>query len=239
MKIVRGGLAVLCALSAWIAIFFTALELSIFDMNYIDSEMEKLSVARDLNMEEKDLHALFSETMKYLSDDRDDLVIETVVGGQEREAYNEREKLHMVDVKGLFMAGFSIRTYAVIVFAITLALYLILGRKQAFLAETLRVLAKTIVITWLVLLAAIAVLLIIISSDFDAAFIRFHLIFFDNDLWLLDPADSLMINMLPEEFFFDMAMRIARFVLIPIVGILLACAVCWRIGARKRREAAV
>ena len=48
----------------------------------------------------------------------------------------------------------------------------------------------------------------IFASNFNKYFIMFHHMFFDNDLWLLDPATDLMIRMLPEGFFFDMVIRI-------------------------------
>lgn len=47
-----------------------------------------------------------------------------------------------------------------------------------------------------------------VASDFNKYFFLFHEIFFNNDLWLLDPATDLMIRMLPEEFFADMLIRI-------------------------------
>ena len=36
----------------------------------------------------------------------------------------------------------------------------------------------------------------------------FHQIFFDNDLWILDPATDLLINIVPEPFFMDTALYI-------------------------------
>lgn len=44
--------------------------------------------------------------------------------------------------------------------------------------------------------------------DFSRFWVLFHEIFFTNDLWLLDPNVSVMINMFPEEFFNGMVMRI-------------------------------
>lgn len=49
---------------------------------------------------------------------------------------------------------------------------------------------------------------VMVASDFNKYFFLFHEIFFNNDLWLLDPATDLMIRMLPEEFFADMLIRI-------------------------------
>lgn len=53
-----------------------------------------------------------------------------------------------------------------------------------------------------------AVLAAVISTDFTKYFVIFHKIFFDNDLWILDPATDLLINIVPEPFFMDTAARI-------------------------------
>ncbi len=232
MKILRGTVAVLFSLCALIALFFTSLQLSIFDMDYMDAECRKLSTAERLHMEEADLHVLFQETLAYLSDDRDDLVIPTVVDGEPREAFDEQEKLHMVDVKDLFIAGFRIRKYCAIAAAVLLIGCLLIFRGR----EGLRVLAKSIVLTWGICILALGALIIIVATDFEASFIKFHHIFFHNDLWLMDPETSLMINMVPEEYFFDVAMRIGVFVLVPIVLIMILCAIVWAWLARRRRS---
>ena len=59
--------------------------------------------------------------------------------------------------------------------------------------------------------------------DFNTAFTVFHEIFFTNDLWLFDPAEDYMIRMLPEVFFYDMALRIGG---IFIISMLIFCSQC-------------
>ena len=55
---------------------------------------------------------------------------------------------------------------------------------------------------------------------------------FDNDLFLLDPASSIMINMFPESFFFDL-------VLLIIVSFVTVCLVCYFLMRKyERRELA-
>lgn len=49
---------------------------------------------------------------------------------------------------------------------------------------------------------------ILAYRDFNKYFTYFHLIFFSNDLWQLDPRTDLMIQMLPENFFSSMALNI-------------------------------
>ena len=54
----------------------------------------------------------------------------------------------------------------------------------------------------------IAVIILIVSGDFEKYFILFHRIFFTNDLWMLDPTTDNLINIVPEGFFVDMTERI-------------------------------
>ena len=60
----------------------------------------------------------------------------------------------------------------------------------------------------------------------------FHEIFFTNDLWLFDPAEDYMIRMLPEGFFYDMALRIGGIFIISML-IFLAVSVFLARQAKK------
>lgn len=215
MKITYRIVSVLLAASLFIVLFFTAFQLGIFNMNYIDREMEKFDIADQVAMTDEDLHDLFSETLDYLSDDREDLVIDTVVAGESREAYGDREKIHMVDVKVLFDHGFLIRNISLVIVVLSALVLIVLGRKGV--TDGIRITLWSIVIVWSVILLIFVLLIVLLSQDFDKYFVIFHEIFFDNDYWILDPAESLMINMLPEAFFYDTVMRIARFFAVPFV----------------------
>jgi len=46
------------------------------------------------------------------------------------------------------------------------------------------------------------------SLDFSQLFLQFHFLSFSNDLWLLDPRRDRLIQLFPEGFFFDAALRI-------------------------------
>jgi integral membrane protein (TIGR01906 family) len=49
---------------------------------------------------------------------------------------------------------------------------------------------------------------IIFSLNFERSFIIFHKIFFRNSYWIFDPQKDPIINILPQEFFFDVAILI-------------------------------
>ncbi|MBC7960375.1 MAG: DUF1461 domain-containing protein, partial [Vallitaleaceae bacterium] len=59
--------------------------------------------------------------------------------------------------------------------------------------------------------------------NFDKYFTLFHTTFFNNDLWLLDPDTDILINMVPEIFFFTTAMLVVVvFAILTMATILIA-----------------
>ena len=74
-----------------------------------------------------------------------------------------------------------------------------------------------------VFLALTAVAGFLFSRDFNKYFVIFHHIFFNNNLWILDPAEDYMIRMLPEGFFYDFVFRIGGF----FVGSLVVFLLCF------------
>lgn len=176
------------------------------NMNYFRKEFEKYNVTQNIDMEMDDIMYVMDELMDYLHGDREDLEeIVTEVNGETRDFFTEREKTHMADCKVLFDGGFAIRKGAAIVFA---ALTLLLVFKKKF---SLRRFLKYAALFSVIIAAAAGILAIAASIDFNACFIVFHKLFFNNDLWILDPAEDLIINILVEPFFADMALKIALY----------------------------
>ena len=56
------------------------------------------------------------------------------------------------------------------------------------------------------------------AVDFNNFWVSFHHVFFTNDLWMLDPAESRMIRMFQEAFFADMVGRILAWFLAIALG---------------------
>jgi integral membrane protein (TIGR01906 family) len=133
---------------------------------------------------------------------RDDLIVPAIVGGQNRNFFNQKEIVHMEDVKALFDIGYKVRNITFLILVI-LILAMVFFKYKVFylLARCGREIA-----TGVMLLAA--VLAAVMAVDFDRAFNIFHLIFFDNDLWILDPATDLLVNIVPFQFFTDIAIFI-------------------------------
>ena len=153
-------------------------------------------------MKMEDVMHVTEEMMGYLRGNRADLVVNTIVDGEEREFFNDREKAHMVDVKNLFIGGLWIRRIAFLVFVLSIA-FLIRSK-----TDWKKILPKSFLIGLGVFIGITAGAGLLFMSDFNKYFFWFHEIFFSNDLWLLNPETDLLIRMLPEGFFLDMVARI-------------------------------
>ena len=190
-----------------VMLLLTCVSQAVFgNMNYFRKEFEKYNVTQNIDMEMDDIMYVMDELMDYLHGDRENLEnIVTEVNGETRDFFTEREKTHMADCKVLFDGGFAIRKGAAVVFV---ALTLLLVFKKKF---SLRRFLKYAALFSVIIAAAAGILAIAASIDFNACFIVFHKLFFNNDLWILDPAEDLIINILVEPFFADMALKIALY----------------------------
>lgn len=132
----------------------------------------------------------------YLFDDRERLSLQvTNARGQQEPLFNEREVLHMRDVKNLLRGFFTAQAIALAVIAVYAVPRLILQRR-AGLNHLLR-------LTWYAMLGFLAFGVafgVAAAIDFDALFTQFHLISFSNDLWLLDPRTDHLLQLFPDPF---------------------------------------
>lgn len=198
------------------------------DFGFYEKEYEKYDVLSDLDMKMEDVMYVTHEMMDYLKGDRENLEVVTTVEGIQQDFFNEQDKLHMADVQGLFIGGLHLRTGAVIVLLVCLTVLLLMkGRWKYILPRAFQIAVG-------ISGAATAVLAFLFSRDFDAAFTKFHEIFFSNDLWMFDPAEDYMIRMLPEGLFSDMVIRIGVLFITSLL-ILLAGSAVWR-GKTKIRN---
>ncbi|HZJ58156.1 MAG TPA: TIGR01906 family membrane protein [Clostridia bacterium] len=186
-----------------IGMFLTVIDWTAFDLNFYRREYKKLNIPQSTGMGQGDLLKATEGLLDYVRGRRGDLMISAPVHGQERQVFNQREIDHMVDVKDLFASGFRLRWASLGTFACLIALIIYFrGRKAA------RDLAISYLIVLSILIILGLILLIFILIDFTTVWDQFHYTFFTNDLWLLDPATDILIQMVPEQFFFDMVVRI-------------------------------
>ena len=203
MKKIQWGAGIILAFSVIIILLISSFETAMYsDFGVYEREYEKYDVLDDLGMTMEDTMHVTREMMAYLRGDRDVLSVETTVEGRQQDFFNEQDRFHMAEVRDLFIGGLDLRLGACAA-AVLCILILIFLR-----ADWRKIVPRSY---WIVL-AVIGVLLTVFAAaaviDFNAVFVGFHHIFFDNDLWLFDPAEDYMIRMLPEGLFADMVVRI-------------------------------
>ncbi|WP_461810297.1 TIGR01906 family membrane protein [Faecalimonas sp.] len=231
MRIIHRIVACLTVVSTIIVLLIASAELAIYvDFRFYEKEYEKYQVLDDLEMKMEDVMFVTYEMMDYLHGKRTDLIVSTTVDGEEREFFNNREKQHMEDVQNIFLGGIKLRNIASIIMIVGVIILIYSRAKWKML------LAKWYMgITSIMIIAGVGIGYIF-SKDFSKYFVKFHEIFFDNDLWLLDPDTDLMIRMLPEGFFVDFSVRIGIFVTIALVVNFIASFCIYRSQRNKISE---
>lgn len=204
MKLIQGLLSIACVLALILILLITSVEAAVYwTPGFFEKEYDKYQVTKTVGMAMPDLLAVTDEMMDYLRGERADLIVPTVVNGESREFFNAREIAHMEDVRGLFVGALRLRLGLLVFLAVALIVLKLL--RTAFYW----VLPRAICAGTGLFIAAVALLAGIISTDFTKYFTIFHEIFFNNDLWILDPRTDLLINIVPEPFFVDTAAYIA------------------------------
>lgn len=230
------GLGILTACFLMLVFLITAIETTVYwTPGYFETEYTKYQVLNYLpEMTMEDLLVVTDEMMAYLRGNRADLHVFTTLGGEYREFFNAREIAHMEDVRDLFIGGLNLRRLGL---GITFAYAILLGIWCKNNSERKNLLKSMVPGSLCVgtgaFFAAALTIIAIFASDFSKYFVVFHLIFFDNDLWILNPATDLLINIVPEPFFMDTAFRIAATFAIYVIVFFVICFLLWKRSRKK------
>lgn len=185
-----------------VATLLTSTEFIAFNMSNYKSSFQKYNISSKTGIDKENLEYVVKDLLSYLQDEKDVLDTVTVIKGEERVVFGERERLHMVDVKELFMKGWTIRNTSITILGL-LVLFVIV-KDQLWKRD----LSKSLFYTGIGNILFVGIFLLLLYFDFSKYFTYFHQIFFNNDLWILNPNTEILIQMVPEGFFYDTAIKI-------------------------------
>lgn len=207
--------------SFWMAIYGDS------EYRFYEKEYRKYCVTDALDMDMEDVMDVTDHMMAYLIGKEDVLSVTTLVEGKTQDFFNEQDRLHMADVKNLFLGGIRVGWICLVTGVVLLGILIRKGVdwRRLFLKSYSMALGA-----WALLLAFLG---IAFAVDFTRCFTIFHQIFFTNDLWMFDPDTDYMIRMLPEGFFSDMVVRI---VLTFVVFLVLLWVLLFIPGKLKREK---
>lgn len=183
----------------------TSLRWLVADSGWYRAGFEKYGVSARTGIAPAELGRKADEISSYLLLQRDRVDdIQVVQRGQTNPLFGDRENKHMADVRDLMGRFFALQIASgVYVLAYLAGGRLWLGRGYwTAVGRGLR-LGGTITLGLFGVMGVLSLL------DFDKLFLQFHLVSFDNDLWILDPTKDNLIMMFPQGFWYDSAIRLA------------------------------
>ena len=197
-----------------------------------DYGFDKYDVESRTGFPEEEISRVGQELRRYFKNDEETIHVLVEEGGREVSFFNDRETAHLRDVKHLFQITFGVQELSIAyVFTYVVGVF-IWAREGSLRRLAIQVLAGSLVaITVILALGAVALL------GFDRAFEEFHFIAFSNDLWRLDPRTDHLIQMFPEDFWFDATMLVGLLTLAEAAVLALASGLY--LGLTRRRVTVV
>ncbi len=198
-----------------------------FNEAYFRQQFQKNNISAATGFTDAELAKIIRQMTGYLAGQENSFNLTLPIDGKEVFVFNDRELAHMLDVKVIYVLLNKIKqaglwVLSAILIPYTLYIYFSCRKhrsaKTVFLFRRYRMnIAKLFAFNALFTLLLISGLGFMLLTDFSKYFIRFHEIFFDNDLWLLNPKTDRLIQMLPEVFFYDISFKmVERYALISL-----------------------
>ena len=186
-----------------LALFLTIVEAVCFNRGFYAWQYRQNNTAESIKIYDQGLMNATNTLLDYIRNKRDDILVREKVNGIEREIFDARETAHMVYVKQLYMNGINFRMVIFLIGLGILVTLCIINRKAVY-----DVILNAYRNGLIILAGLLGTLTVRACIDFDTFWMGFHHVFFRNDLFLLDPDISIMINMFPAELFFAIVMLI-------------------------------
>jgi len=159
---------------------------------------EKYSVGQTTGLAEVELGKAAKGLIGYFNSDEEYISLSVVKDGQPFELFNQREVIHLKDVKGLIWLDYRV-LLGLLVYVLGYAGISLFWRKRRYR----RRLAWGVVGGGSITLALMLALGLGTLLGFDQLFLQFHLISFANPFWQLDPTKDYLIMLFPQGFWYD------------------------------------
>lgn len=202
--LLKGVAAGLFVLSLPLLFGTVSLRWLVSDSGWYRAGFAKHGVSERTGIAPGELGRAADELSRYLLLGRDDIDLTVRIGNQLRPLFNQRELLHMQDVQNLLRGFYTLQA------AVAGYTLLYLGTSWLWLRGSYRrALGRKLRWGGALTLGLFGSFGLLSALNFDDLFLEFHLLSFDNDLWMLDPTKDNLIMMFPQGFWYDSAIRLA------------------------------
>lgn len=204
MRVVWGLATVLFVLALPVTLLTSNVRWLANDLSFYQRGYESQSSYQSTGLPKQVLDQATVELIAYFNSSDDLPRVNVTAGGRTFSIFNERDSLHLRDVKDLFQLTYGVQEIS-LAYVLLFSIAMMWRRKRTLLSR----LAWPWVMGGVFTVCLLAVIGLAMLLDFDRIFLQFHLVSFSNDFWMLDPADSYLIRMVPEGFFMELAFWVA------------------------------
>jgi integral membrane protein (TIGR01906 family) len=162
---------------------------------------EKYDIGQATGLADSELEKAATGLISYFNSGDEYISLTVIKDGEPFELFNQREIIHLKDVKGLIWLDYWV-LLGTLVYVLAYAGVCIFWRKRRYW----RRLAWGVVGGGGFTLAFMLALGLGILFGFSQLFWQFHVVFFTNEFWLLDPTRDYLKMLFPDGFFYDAAL---------------------------------
>ncbi len=160
---------------------------------------EEYDVSQTTGLAESELEVAATGLISYFNSGDEYISLTVIKDGEPFVLFNQREVVHLKDVKGLIRLDYRL-LLGTLIYVLAYAGVGLFWRKDR------RRLAKEVVWGGSITLVLMLSLGMGALLNFDQLFLQFHLISFTNEFWMLDPTRDYLIMLFPGGFWYDAAL---------------------------------
>ncbi|MCJ7655542.1 MAG: TIGR01906 family membrane protein [Dehalococcoidia bacterium] len=200
MKIIQNIIYYLFVCCLPVLLITSTICLEVNELSLYEYGFDKYGISQDTGIDKIQLRSVAQHLIDYFNLRADTVQITVVKGDEEFNLFNEREVIHLGDVRSLIQLDYWVQRGAFLLIVIC-ALALFFGLRVGW-----RMLVRGLFWGSFITMGLMVALAIWAFFGFERLFILFHLVSFTNEYWILDPARDYLIRLFPGGFFYDAAL---------------------------------
>lgn len=175
----------------------SAIRWEVNEIRLYDYGFDKYQIDQATGIDKSELRRIARHLIGYFNSETDTAQIMVTKDGGEFNLFNERELIHLRDLRNLIQIDYCVQMAALSLMVICIFV-LILVFRAGWL-----VFVRGLFWGGILTVGLVATLALLALFGFEQLFILFHLVSFPNEYWILDPAKDYLIRLFPEGFFYD------------------------------------
>ena len=201
------------------------------DLGLYERGFDKRDISFWTGIDEDGLSSIARQIRGYFNSAGEPIDIQATIFGESRELFNQREVIHMKDVKHLIWGVYGLGAASGLYLLSFAALGLLMYRRPF-----VHTLSKYLLWGSSLTIGLVALVGFIALVGFDSLFLLFHKVSFSNEFWRLDSRTDYLVKLFPQGFWFDATLFVA---LVTVVSALLLGGLAGSylvLGSRQRRR---